>query len=194
MNQFLNKKPNQKMNKGITLIEILVAISIIIILTGVVLINYRTGERQLILQRAANKLASDIRRAQEMAISAKEFGGAVPSGGYGVYFDTSNPHSYLIYADTQPPEGNEFYTSADSTVETPELEKGVFIKDINTTPKKIGINFKPPDPIIAIRFPDGGGNGQEITDPDGIITLALEADPSKTKTIKVNKAGRIEID
>lgn len=189
---------NAKMrNSGFTLVEILVVISIIIIMSGIVFVGYREGERQLILQRAANKLAQDIRRVEEMAMSAKECqpcGGGVPVGGYGVYFDKSNPSSYIIYADTQPPQGNEFYTPGDNVVETLQLESGVFIQNINTTPEKVGINFKPPDPAIMIKFPNGGGNGQEITALDAIITLALTADPSKTKTIKVNKVGRIDID
>jgi len=50
----------------------------------------------------------------------------------------------------------------------------------------LSINFKPPDPAVKIKT--GMGESDET-----IITLRLITDTSKTKTIKVNKAGRIEI-
>jgi len=170
---------------GFTLLEILVVISIIIILTGIVLLNYRTTGQQLAIQRAAFKLAADIRRTQEMAMSAKELPGTgIPIGGYGVYLQNANDISYLIYADTNPASGNEQYDAGgDTVVETINLEQGVKISSVS--PSSLSVNFKPPDPAIML----GGSAGNN----EVIITLALIADTSKTKTIKVNKAGRIDI-
>jgi len=173
---------------GFTLFEVLVAISIIIIFTGIVLLNYRATGNQLALQRAVFKLAADIRRVQEMAISSKEISGVgVPSGGYGIYFRNANDTFYLIYADTNPPlSGNEQYDGGDTTVENNiELEKGVEISTLSPA-NSLSINFKPPDPAVKIKT--GMGESDET-----IITLRLITDTSKTKTIKVNKAGRIEI-
>ena len=76
-----------KKESGFTLTELLVVASIIILFSAIVLANYQTGNKQFALQRSAHKLAQDIRRAQEMAMSAKECepcGNVVPPG-YGIY-------------------------------------------------------------------------------------------------------------
>jgi len=187
---------NAKMrNSGFTLVEILVAISIIILLSGIVLVNYRTGERQFALQRSATKLASDIRRAQEMAMSTEECihltacpGGGVPAGGYGIYIDKSVTDSYKIYADDGTPVNKQYQYKSGEDIETISLEKGVYIKNLDPPSANFSINFRPPDPTIDIKDEIGAGK-DNVT-----ITIALEAEPSKTKTIKVNKVGRIDID
>jgi prepilin-type N-terminal cleavage/methylation domain-containing protein len=190
--KLINKKMKQcGSEKSFTLTEVLVVIAIIGFLTAIILPNFRAGEKQFALQRAAHELAQDIRRVQEMAMSAKECGecgGATPAG-YGIIFDIGwDDKKYILYADTQPPQGNEFYTPADTIIEPPyiELEKGVYIQAINTPPNKVGINFKPPDPETKIKYQESGGEIDEA-----IITLSLETDPAKTKLIKVNKAGLI---
>lgn len=196
--------------KGFTLVELLVSIFIIILMSGIIFANYRTGGQQFALQRSANKLAQDIRRAQQMAMSAKEtnLGGQVPTGqefvpkgGYGIYFDESSPNSYVIFADCNEnrqyngtglvcgPTGTE-YTEQVETIELLE-KKEVQIYDIQKegggSPDKIHITFVPPDPETHIVPPAG-------SEPAWCdIILALKQDTTKTKTVEVNKAGLIEI-
>ena len=180
--------------KGFTLLELITIVAIITTLSLIVLTNYRQGEQQFALQRSAHKLAQDIRAVQEMAMSGQECQICSPPvvpAGYGIFLQVSSYNQYIIYADTQPSEGNQFYTSADQTIETITLESGVIIQDISTPPKEVGINFMPPDPIINIRFPSGGESEETNI---AVITLALRADNTKTKTITVNKAGLIDID
>lgn len=175
--------------KGFTLVELIVAISIVIIFTGITLINYRGSGKQLALQRSANKLAQDVRKAQAMAMSAKELTAGVVPPGYGAFFKEADNKQYILYADTAPPpDGNNFYSGGDSEIEVVKLEQGVVIQDINTAPDKVSINFEPPDPIVAIK-------PEETDDPLGAveIILALEDDLAKTKTIRINKAGLIEV-
>lgn len=185
-----------KIFKGFTLVEILVVVAVIFILSLIILPNYRSSASQFTLVRAAHKMAQDIRRASEMAMSAKEcspppascpVGGGVPPGGYGFYIDKGVDDSYKIYADSGSPPGPERYTSGEE-IETIYLEKDVYIKDFNPSSANFSINFKPPAPTIKIK--DGGG-----IDKDNVtITIALRADSSKTKTIKINKAGLIDVE
>ena len=183
---------NVTMNKGFTIIELLVVISVIIILTAIVLISYRSGQQQFALQRSANKLAQDIRRTQEMAMSARECthptacpAGGVPLGGYGIYMEkeASQIRNYKIYADG---DNNEKYDSGEE-IETIYLEDGVEFQSVQPA-NKMSVNFKPPDPTIELRD-QTGADKTNVT-----IIIALTADSSKTKTILVNRAGRIEID
>lgn len=168
-----------KSEKGATLLEMLVVMGIIAILTLIVVPNYRPGGSQLALQRSANKLSQDIRRAEEMAVSAKECGacGGVPQG-YGIYLAAGDA-TYLLYADN----GNEKYGGGDVQIEIISLENGVRIKSISTG-SPLSINFKPPDP--AVKISNGGGDPDNTT-----IILELQADTSKIKNVKVNKAGLI---
>jgi type II secretory pathway pseudopilin PulG len=169
-----------------TLIEILVSMFIIVLMAGIVFANYRQGGQQFALQRSANKLAQDIRRAQQMAMSAAGCpagtgcAGLIPPG-YGIYVNQGNTY-YILYADTNPPEGNGNYNGGDTTIETINFESGVSILSAN--PSSFSINFKPPDPTINIRGAAGDVN-------EGTITLSIASGASKT--IKANKAGLIEI-
>jgi len=176
-------------NKGFTLVELLVVISIISLLSVVVFANYRVGEKQFALQRLAHKLAQDIRRAQAMTMGAVECpsgtncAGQIPPG-YGIYLKQGDTF-YKLYADTNPSDGNEQYNAGDVVIEEIYFEKGVYIHSAN--PASFSINFKPPDPTIKIR-----GGGQDKI--ESTITIALQSDTSKTKTIKVNKVGLIEVE
>lgn len=177
------------MKKGFTLIELLVVTSIVILLSAVVLANYRAGESQLALQRAASKLAQDIRRAQEMAMSAKWCEVCSPPrvpSGYGLYLKQGDK-DYLIYADNYPDQGNEIYDEgSDATVERIYLESKVYIK--NVQPSLLSLNFSPPDPKIKI-------SGAGVSEANlATITLSLETDQTKERIIKINKAGLIYVE
>ncbi|MDP3991232.1 MAG: type II secretion system protein, partial [Candidatus Nealsonbacteria bacterium] len=115
-------------NKGFTLTELMVVTGIIVLLTALVLPNYRTGDRQLTLERAAHKLSQDLRRTQEMAMSSyfslEKTGGEVPKGGYGARFLREiEPKQYRLFgdgnADGLGPSSNDY------DIETIDIEEGV---------------------------------------------------------------------
>jgi len=164
------------MQRAFTLIELMVVASIIIILSAVALLNYRSGESQFALQRSANKLAQDIRRAQEMAMSAKEFGGTVPEGGYGINFQTTATSSYILFADLND---NGVFDSGE-TIEKPSLEEGVRISNLSPS-SPLNVTFSPPDPTTNIN----------LSDTLAIITITNDI---QTKIIRVNKAGLIYVE
>jgi len=180
-----------RFEKGFMLAEVLIVIAIILVFTSVIMVNHREGQKKVLLERAAHKLAQDIRVTEEMALSGRECLGCgkVPDS-YGIYLEKDSDE-YAIYADMN---GNELYDSpsADRIIETISLERGVFIKAIDPipavdpAPDNICINFIPPDPEITMKW-----EGDQTTQI--IITIALTADPTKTKTINVNVAGLINI-
>lgn len=181
--------------KGFSLFELLVSIAVISIITIIVLVNYRAGEKQYALRRSAHKLAHDIRRVQEMSMSAQKCQVCdpvqIPKTGYGIFLDKNyeQGNGYRLYADTSG--NNEFFDSLDTIVDTPYLEKGIFIYVINTT-GEISINFKPPDPEIKIKF-------EESTTMDSVeIILCIREtsclDSKNVKKITVNKFGLVEIE
>ena len=175
------------MRNGFTVIEITVVIFIILIFASITLLNYRRMEDRYALERATHKLAQDLRRAQEMAMSAREITiearRIVPTG-YGIHFDKASwPNYYHLFAslDDNRQRGEGRYQDLEPQI---FLEKGVRIEKLYPGPS-FSILFTPPDPTTWI-------NGRS-TRAQAIITLSLEVDPAKRKSITVNNAGLIEI-
>jgi putative endonuclease len=182
-----------KSGAGFTLTEILVVLFIISLLSALTFANYRQGGKQMALQRAASKLAQDIRRAQEMAIGAKEFGGSVPRGGYGIQLK-SHPAEwleyYVLFADCNE---NSQYDASGSAPDCasatpanpyPELvekiyfEKGITLQQV--IPDPVRIIFVPPDPTVVIN-------------PAAATSSVTIKNDGQTKVITINSAGLIEI-
>ncbi len=181
---------------GFTLTELLVVIAIIGILSAIVALNYRSSGEQLKLQRSAYKLAQDIRRVGEMAVSAREINGGNPTiyPRYGIVFDPNNSNPNLrifIFGDEND---NGTYQPSDKYIEKIILEENVSINTLyvdNPSPPpdfitatQLSITFKPPNPTIEIRIPDPGHS-------IGKIELIVAGE---TKTIKINSVGLIEVE
>lgn len=169
------------MDRGFTLIELLVVTFIISLFTALVLPNYRTSDQHLSLQRAAYKLAQDIRRTQELALSSQGFSSQVPAG-YGVYFNENQPAQYILFADL---DGDLQYSGSSEKMEEIILERGVLIN--NLLPRlasALTISFAPPDPTVTF-YPDAA---------EALIVIAIETVAGATKTIQVNKAGLIAVE
>src|SRR3989344_1484367 len=84
-----------KFSKGFTLVELVISIFIVGILSAAILLNYRIGQSQAFLTRAAAAFETDLRRAQNLAVASSELEGSIPCG-YGLhYVDNRN---YRLYA------------------------------------------------------------------------------------------------
>ena len=195
---FHNKLSKNKTDsaRGFTIIELLVVVSIIVILSGLVLVNYKPGREQFALQRTAHKIAQDLRRIQEMAMSAKEIGPTgdkiYPDGGFGIHFDVSNPGQYVLFADCNNNQtlddnvcGASFFpetlddglTLLESKVQINELSTD-FVGPLDS----LDITFNAPDPTVFIT-----GNAVEAE-------IKIFLGTSGIKIIKVNKAGLITVE
>jgi prepilin-type N-terminal cleavage/methylation domain-containing protein len=174
------------MKKGFTLIELLVVTSIITFLSLIVLLNYRAGESQFALQRSANKLAQDIRRAEEMAVSAKVFAEEIPAV-YGIYCKRNNSPSCLLFADK---DGQKDYDDGEK-IEDLELEKGIEFDSFSPGPS-LTILFIPPDPTVYISYISD--EGDSATSTSAAISIKAKESGLPSKTIKVNSAGLITIE
>jgi len=171
-----NPRLSASTQRGFTLVELLVSIFIIVLMSGIILANYRQSGQQFALQRSANKLAQDIRRAQQMAMGAAEHAGcpADYKYGYGIYLTTSTNNQYILFADC---DNWKDYDSGEAVGNPIPLEAGVKIKTLSGDP--LTITFTPPDPTITIS-------------PFAPATITLGND-NQTKTITLNSAGLIEI-
>ncbi len=165
-----------------TIIELLVVIAIIAIIAVIVFPNYKSGQSQLALERAANKLAQDIRSMQQKAMSAEKDDRCSPhnhKGGWGVFFDKNEIKQYIIFSDCN--DNNNYDLGNDKTVDV-EFENGVKIDSLPAN--FMSVIFTPPDPTITIN-PSSLSKGE--------VRITLENNNSKIKIITINKAGLINV-
>ncbi len=160
----------KKNNYGFTLVELLVIISIISLLSLAVVANYRSGQKQYALQTSAHKLAQNIRRVQEMAMAAREIDGRI---NHGIRVEPGKNYYNLISCD--------IYNNCVNTEEI-KLETPIYIEAIFPSAGYLTIKFFPPDPTVIFE-PD-----------DNPVSISLNYENGPGKTVKVNKAGLIEVE
>ena len=177
-------------NNAFTLTELLVICGIILILSAIILADYRVGERSFALQRSAHKLAQDLRVAQELSMSAKAFDCVAELGagwkmkGYGIILDSTTEekkHFYLLKPRCESGGSFKEFEDDDTVGEKISLEKGVKIKTL--TQNSLKIFFYPPEPEVDL----GRLNTAEIT-------ICLKTDEAKIKKIIINKTGLINVE
>lgn len=173
-------------NRGLTLIETITVVSILVILSSIIFGNYKTGSDALALDRASQKLAQDLRRASEMALAG--------TGGYqavGVYLATTSSTQYIIFGEQNDTHVRD---SGDTDIETINFESGIKICSISlgsTATSPMSIEFEAPMPNVYL--------ANDATTADDVkIVLAPTSEtncssPTKSKTVKINKVGRIDI-
>jgi len=168
------------MKKGFTIIELLVALGVFVVVTAMVVANFRAGGRSDELRIAAETLISNLRKAQNMSLSGQLTNGSSPPGGYGVYFKLSDTDRYIIFADLN---GDLGYTAGEALPDgTIILPRDIRILNIQPTAISTVI-FKPPKPTIYI-------NGA-ITEATLSITLKHNLS-GKTRTVIVKRiSGQI---
>src|SRR3989338_609810 len=123
------------MNKGITTIEILVVMVIMVVTTAVALYSFPDFTQRVRVERAAREMAIKISTAQQRTLSPKQVRKAdgtmaVPRG-FGIYLDTSLTEntSYRFFADF---DGNNFFNIAggDVVIETVSLPQNVTLSEL----------------------------------------------------------------
>ena len=174
----MNQTKYQNNKSGFTLIELIVSIAIIGFVTTIGVVNYRSANKSSVLQLEAYKAATDIRRAQNMALGAIEFNfnpsARVPDA-WGVYFDSASADSYIIFADQ---DNNQIYNSGDGIFATVNLKNNIVL-DITGS---VNVAFVPPDPTTYLNGLSGGEAGINLKDQAG-----------NKYEIKVNVLGLIDV-
>ena len=171
--------------KGLTLIELVVAITVVALLMAALLVMSREGEAQATLMRSAQKLVLDISRQQTNAMSVKEVEGEVPCG-YGIHFNRDSG-SYILFVDRsiQSDCSDQDFRlssdlSSDEQILVSNLEAGVVVSGFNNS----DIVFNPPEPQVHF-YPPGVSTSTEI--------ILQSSRTGQTIKVVVTLAGQIMI-
>ncbi|HET8575278.1 MAG TPA: type II secretion system protein [Candidatus Paceibacterota bacterium] len=202
--------------RGFSLIELLVAISIFIILTSGFILRYSKTQSGTVLHVAETEVVSTLQEARQDAIAVAQYQGQFPS--YGVYFDKSTPNQLIIYADCVADDykdnridnkDNFSYPSGSGCsggglVKTVTLERGTYVKDIRanlcgvdkgaagcTTKEEDRASVEYVRPVPTIWLSDSSGKVLEY----GNIEVDIGSSKSSSiKTVTIWGSGLIETD
>lgn len=155
---------NKTNRRGFTVAELLVSISIFMMITTVVLANFRSNSRSEQVRFNAQDLASIIRKAQlnsQYGRSVSSNGDAtVPIGGFGIHIEqcTSGPCEYRLFADV---DGQLDYDSEEeATSEVYLLPVSMHV--VGLPAAVTDLVFKPPQPFVCVNADCDGATDVDI--------------------------------
>lgn len=199
---------NNFTQKGFTLIEMNIVVTIVVLISAVVLFGYREFSDRLSLSSAAQEIAIAIRESQAYGVSVRETGSGTQDfdNAYGIYFDISNPTVYYLYADLNNDQKYDHTNDCvGECISKQQIRNGIYVSQVCGTPfngasscpvnpSVIGINisFLRPNPDAKIRFTNPGyAFFGGLYKTGGIV---LRSPLGNTVTINVENTGQISVD
>lgn len=155
---------NNQSQSGLTLVEILVVISILVLLAMIVIPSYRNYQKQIDVGFEAESIESILRDAQGQAMAV------VNGENHGVYFNQAQEQYYLF-------EGTVYNPASESNITYSLSDKVEFASiDLNETGH-------------TVVFDQLSGS----TNNNGTIVIQYKDDSDIQRTITVTAEGKVEI-
>ena len=103
----LKVSKNTKLNRGFTLIEMIIVVAMIAIIAAISISQFVKNKQNSTVQNIAEELALNIRRAQSLALAVQPTGTGLGSfqNGYGIYLDLNKSNSYDLFVDFESTPG-----------------------------------------------------------------------------------------
>ncbi len=163
-------------SRGFTIIELLVTVAILALLSATLFFNTQAPDT-FRLNKEAQRLAANARLIQEKALSSEDFSGNNPDG-WGLYFDTSNPKQYILFADTND---NQVYDGSGEQFDRVQLDDPVSIRSVNNS--QATVTYVPPRPRVVF-------SPASLSE----IVITMEASGvSDLKTITITSNGSVDV-
>jgi len=182
---------------GFTLVESVIVLGIIVLIASFLLVGFPSFSQRINLQRASQRLALSLRKAQNMSLAVRQL--ELPSGvrtvppAFGIYIDqASTPTSYFIFADLRP--SDQLYDPGDDiVVETITLEPGIAFDELvsdlgggEVVRDVLNIVFTVPEARMEIRSTDTETVGESAE-------LILTSRAGDVRSVVVRTSGQIQV-
>lgn len=202
------------MNRGFTIIELLISIAIFVAMTALVVAKYGNFNQSTLLTDTAYDIALVMRLAQTYGLSVKNAGAISPNFNfpYGVSFDdsgatscgtfTSNETNFVLFADSYPlnaPDG--ICASTDTGVSKYAITRGAKIVSMCTgsdqtacrasgTVTKLNVSYQRPNPDAVIC----GSSGGAATCSMAYAEITIQGTDGSRRTIVMRQNGQISVE
>ncbi len=184
-------------SRGFTLAELIVSIFVISLLSAAFIADYHSARRFGELNIAAQKLASDIRMAQNYTLGLNKFNGNIPDGGWGINIRSGN-NNYIVFADT---DGDKIFDSLSEQYKVINLINGLTISNIEcffglgtfSIISPLDIMFVPPNPFTDLVILNNNGNNIWANQLD-YCKITITNPEGNSKSILINKFGLIDVE
>lgn len=212
----ISSKTFKNKNRGFTLVELLVTITVFVIVTGVVLVNSNKFDSSILLHDFAYDVALTVKEAQSYGVNVKENISGTFNTAYGVYFDTTQSiTNFVLFNDTgnataytgNPTGGpdniyNGSLTSCPTNdpecVQKYSMTRGTYIQSICAGASDLSCNqadqlsilFKRPN-LDALIYYKVGSNPLSGLQP--YAKIVLSASNGATSTVIVTSIGQIYV-
>jgi type II secretory pathway pseudopilin PulG len=203
----------RKKAAGFSIIEVIIVISFFVVLSGVVLFNYRDFDDKERLNNVALDMALNIREMQVRALSARpsatgEINPDTFRYSYGVYVNKDEfPHDFVTFVNYQgevdPTSPIEFWylnstdvstsfacSGGDECIQRHSLPEGYQIADIDVasvSEADVSVSFVRPNPSAVIRTASGGTSA----DNENEVRFTLQSPQGLSQEVVVTSAGQI---
>jgi len=177
---------------GFTLLELMVSVSIFAIIASLTISNLKHGNQKDDLEQSALLTASLLQQAQAYALSGQTLPSRqVPSGGYGLHFDSQQAGQLWFFADV---DADGIYTGSDILFNKGEydLPSQVKVQSLtiiegaqSQTVPAVDFTFRPPQ---ANRYLNGVLNGGTLR----IVFVHQQTGDTKT-VIASTASGQINV-
>lgn len=169
--------------RGFSIVELLITVSIVMLITGIALSRYSSFNNSILLQSQAFEIGFDIRQAQQSALSVQATGGAARNG-FGIYFDITNPNTYILFFDTN--DNYRYDSGTDNELSEFYIDTRFVITDIRvggSARSEASVTFRRPN-FNGLIYPTG--NTLEID-------IAASQSATAVQTVSITQSGQITV-
>ncbi len=209
---FFQIKKGKVGDRGFTIIELIVTVSIFAFMTAFLVAKYGAFNQSVLLSNMAYDTALTLRNAQTYGVSVKSdpttssFYSGNYTGAFGVHFDTNSSNdinkSFYLFVDTNKNGAYDPGQTGDTIVSKYTLKRGFYISQICTdnglgadgnlqcNSNSIDILFKRPDPAAII---NAKCNGLPCESATVYAEINISASDGGVEGVTINKIGQISV-